>query len=125
MLLTVRSFGGSVYVFDVSQGTFSAPQPPSVTTDGPYTLDPSASSASATLWMHAQGYDPAGVLLDYAWDLDGDGTFESAGQAAPIQLQALGGQSSLAVVVRVTSKSGLSATAQTTVQVAAAPVATP
>lgn len=75
--------------------------------------------------MHAQGYDPAGVLLDCAWDLDGDGTCETAGQAAPLQPQTLNGQSSLTVAVRATSKSGLSATAQTTVRVAAAPVATP
>ena len=124
MLLTVKSFAGSMYTFDVNQGTFSAPQPPSVTIDGPSRFDPNA--AGAPLQVHTEGYDPAGVLLEYTWDLDGDGTFEAKSQTVTLQPDSLEGKSSQTATVRVTSKSGLSATAQAEIRLdGVTPTSTP
>lgn len=114
MLLTVKSFAGALYAFDVNQGTFSEPQPPSLSIDGPSTLD------DGTLVIEARGYDPAGVLLEYMWDLDGDGTFEVRGQTATLPSQMLDGRSTHTITARVTSTSGLSTTTQTSLRMAAA-----
>lgn len=121
ILLTVKTTGGSVYVYDFFQRSLTAPQPPVVDAGGPYLVTPGAS-----ITLSARGQDAAGVLLEYAWDLDGNGSFERTGQevtfSAPNQPQA----TDQPVAVRVTSKSGLSATAQALVQVRAdAPTTTP
>ena len=56
--------------------------------------------------------------LSYAWDLDNDGSFETPGQTVPFSAAALDGPSSHTIVIQVTDEGGLSATAQTTVEVA-------
>jgi uncharacterized protein len=61
------------------------------------------------------GYDPDGGPVTYAWDLDGDDTFETAGPTAVFW--ATSGVGTFTVRVRATDQSGLSATASTTVTV--------
>ncbi len=65
--------------------------------------------------LEAIGYDPDGGPVTYAWDLDNDGTFETAGQTAVFW--GTNGVGPFTVKVRVTDLSGLSATASTTVTV--------
>jgi hypothetical protein len=121
MLLTVTTAGGSVYVYDVLQRTLGAPRPPTLDAGGPYLVAP-----GGDVKLAAQGYDPAAVMLEYAWDLDGDGTFEQQGRQPTFHAQDLPAGATRTVTVRVASRSGLAATAQALVRVqAAAATATP
>ncbi|GAB4211170.1 MAG: hypothetical protein OHK0022_45430 [Roseiflexaceae bacterium] len=105
MLLTIGTTGGSVYVFDVQQRSFSAPQSPTLALAAPET------KPDGTVWLLATGEDQAGAMLTYSWDLDGDGVFETEGN--PVQLP--GAQvAGRMVTARVTARSGLEATAQVT-----------
>ncbi|HEU4323745.1 MAG TPA: hypothetical protein VFS21_11400 [Roseiflexaceae bacterium] len=65
-----------------------------------------------TVWLHANGEDQAGAMLDYRWDLDGDGTFETEGDPVPLPPALL--VTGRTVAAQVLAKSGLSATAQLT-----------
>jgi glucose/arabinose dehydrogenase len=56
--------------------------------------------------------DPNGKALSYAWDLDGDGSFETIGQ--PQRTVILNGNSNVEVAVRVTNSSAESAVAKVT-----------
>jgi predicted extracellular nuclease len=90
--------------------------PPTVEAGGPYTL---VEGDSVTLTATAG--DPDGDPLAFAWDLDDDGVFETAGQS--VSFSAPNGPADLNVSVRVTDPGGLSASALTTVTVTnAAPV---
>src|SRR5205823_4882719 len=92
--------------------------PPLVSAGGPYTVDEGSSAALA-----ATGTDPEGGPLTYAWDLDGDGTFETPGQTATFS--ALDGPSTNTVSVRATDAEGLSTVSSATVEVRnVAPTAT-
>jgi hypothetical protein len=93
-------------------------RPPTVSAGGPYSVDEGGSVTLA-----ATGDDPAGDTLSYAWDLDGNGTFETPGQS-PV-FTAGDGPATVTVAVRVTDPSGAMATAMATVTVAnVAPTAT-
>jgi uncharacterized protein len=50
--------------------------PPTVSAGGPYAVDEGSSTT-----LTASGRDPEGGALTYAWDLDGNGTFETPGQS--------------------------------------------
>jgi PKD repeat protein len=92
----------------------------SVVAGGPYTVAEGQSIAVA-----ATALNPIGGSLTYAWDLDGNGSFETAGQSATFTAASLDGPANRTVGVRVTSSSGAIASGQTTVTVAnAAPTAT-
>jgi hypothetical protein len=100
--------------------TASAPanEPPTVTTTGPYTV-----SEGGTVNVSASGLDPEGGVVAYAWDLDGDGTFETPGQTVPFSPD--DGPASQDITVRVTDGGGLTGTATTKVTVSnVAPTAT-
>ncbi|HEY4347151.1 MAG TPA: Ig-like domain-containing protein [Gaiellaceae bacterium] len=91
---------------------------PTVTTGGPYNVD-----EGSTISLAATGSDPDGDDLSYAWDLDGNGTFETAGQS--VALTADDGPATKAVTVQVTDPSGATATSAATVTIAnVAPSAT-
>ena len=86
----------------------STNHPPTVSAGGPYTV-PEGGTVSLT----ATGSDPDGDTLAYAWDLDGNGTFETSGQS-PV-FSAGDGPATTTVTVRVTDPSGASATASAVV----------
>jgi Bacterial Ig-like domain/PKD domain len=98
----------------------SAPenQPPTVSANGPYTVD-----EGATAHLSATGSDPEEGVLTYAWDLDDNGTFETAGQN--VDLAAADGPASRTVSVQVTDGGGMTAVDTTTVSISnVAPTAT-
>jgi hypothetical protein len=94
--------------------------PPTAGAGGPYMVAEGGSVA-----LSASGSDPEGGPLSYAWDLDNDGVFETAGPSPTFSAVALDGPSSHTVTVQVTDNGGLTATGATTVNVTnVAPTAT-
>jgi hypothetical protein len=89
-----------------------------VTPGGPYTV-----VAGQSVALAATALNPAGGTLTYAWDLDGNGSFETAGQNATFAAAGLQAPASRTIGVRATNGAGQSATAQTTVTVTAAATA--
>ena len=61
--------------------------------------------------------DPEGLQLRYAWDLDGNGSFETAGDASPTITRAYTGTTTLTAHVRVSDSHGASAVAGAVVRV--------
>jgi endonuclease/exonuclease/phosphatase family metal-dependent hydrolase len=91
---------------------------PAAAAGGLYSVDEGSSTTLA-----ASGSDPEGGALSYAWDLDGDGSFESPGQT--VSFSAEDGPASTVVRVRTTDDAGLTSTAEVPVTVAnVAPTAT-
>ncbi len=91
---------------------------PTVSAGGPYSVDEGSS-----VTLTATGSDPDGDPLTYAWDLDNNGTFETAGQTA--SYAALDGPATKTVAVRATDPLGASSTSTATVNIAnVAPSAT-
>ncbi|WP_158616958.1 DNRLRE domain-containing protein [Corallococcus exercitus] len=96
-----------------SYRSFSSVQgkPAAFVDEGPYRV-----VLGQSITLKATGADPEGQPLTYAWDLDGDGVFESPGQSvlftapsqAPVGLQT--------VRVQVTDTDGNSAQAETSVE---------
>jgi Bacterial Ig-like domain/PKD domain len=88
----------------------AANQPPRVSAGGRYTVDEGGS-----VQLAATGVDPEGGPLTYAWDLDNDGAYETAGRTPTFTAD--DGESSYTVGVRVTDDGGLQATATATIDV--------
>ena len=84
---------------------------PSASAGGPYNVD-----EGSTVTLTASGTDREGGALSYAWDLDGNGTFETAGQS--VSFSPDDGPSTPVVKVRVADDVGQTSTAQATVTVA-------
>jgi VCBS repeat-containing protein len=87
-------------------------RPPTANAGGPYRVNEGGSVV-----VTASGSDPESGPLTFAWDLDNNGTFDTPGQSATFSAAALDGPSTRTITVRVTDNGGLSATAQTTVNV--------
>jgi hypothetical protein len=78
--------------------------PPSVDAGGPYTVVEGRSiSVSAT------GIDPDGGALTYAWDLDGNGSFETSGQTVSFRAGPNQAPATVNVAVQVTDDTGATA----------------
>ena len=93
---------------------------PAVSAGGPYSVSEGSSVA-----VSATGSDPEGDALTYAWDLDNNGTFETAGQSVTFSAASIDGPSTQTVAVQVTDSGGLSATASAMVTITnVAPTAT-
>jgi hypothetical protein len=91
---------------------------PTVSAGGPYAVDEGSS-----ITLTATGSDPEGGPLSYAWDLDGNGTFETPGQS--VTFSAADGPASPTVEVEATDDAGLTDVDQATVTVGnVAPTAT-
>ena len=106
------------YTFTI--GEVAANAPPSVSAGGPY-----SGAEGGTVSLAANGSDPEGGTLSYAWDLDNDGTYETTGMTPTFSAAALDGPSSYTVGVQVTDDGGLTAVATATVDVTnVAPTAT-
>jgi hypothetical protein len=87
-------------------------QPPTVSAGGPYSVD-----EGGTVDLTAGGSDPEGGSLTYAWDLDYNGSYETAGSTVTFSAAALDGASSKTVGVQVTDQGGATATDTATVTV--------
>jgi hypothetical protein len=97
-------------VTTVSVAVAPVNDPPVANAGGPYAAD-----EGATIPLSGSGTDVDGGALAYAWDLDGDGVFETPGQTA--SFTAGDGPSSPAVRLRVTDAGGLGHEAAATVTV--------
>jgi hypothetical protein len=86
--------------------------PPVVDAGGPYSVNEGDS-----VLVSATGSDPDNDTLTYDWDLDNNGSFETAGQSVPFSAALLDGPSNQIVNVRTTDSGGLTAVAQTSVTV--------
>lgn len=86
--------------------------PPTVSAGGPYSVDEGSSVS-----VSAVGSDPGNDALTYAWDLDGDGSFETPGQSVTFSAALLDGPATRTVRIRVTDTGGLTAVESTTVDV--------
>jgi subtilisin-like proprotein convertase family protein len=67
--------------------------------------------------------DPDGRVVDYAWDFDGDGTYETPGGASPTISKVFALAGTYVVGLRVTDNDGATATTTRTVRVGLAPLA--
>ncbi|HWM22573.1 MAG TPA: ExeM/NucH family extracellular endonuclease [Ilumatobacteraceae bacterium] len=85
---------------------------PSVDAGGPYTV---VEGDSVT--VTATGTDPEGGALTYAWDLDNNGTFETAGQSATYTAAPGSAPSSPTIAVQATDGAGQTAVDTATVNV--------
>jgi PKD domain len=103
----------SPYTFTIGDSTPPTNEPPTVSAGGPYTVDEGAS-----VQLIATGTDPENGPLTYAWDLDNDGTYETAGMTPTFSAAALDGPSSHTVGVQATDDGHLTATATAIVTVA-------
>jgi endonuclease/exonuclease/phosphatase family metal-dependent hydrolase len=88
---------------DPSVVRFALNNPPRPHAAGPYTV-----GEGGAVTVAASADDPEGDPVTYAWDLDGDGTFETPGQAATFSAAGLDGPTSRAIAVRATDDGGLS-----------------
>jgi hypothetical protein len=89
-------------------------EPPTVEAGGPYTVN----EGDSTL-LTAGGVDPESGPLTYAWDLDDNGTFETAGQT--VTFSADDGPATATVHVMVTDDGGLTAVGDATVTISNVP----
>jgi len=85
---------------------------PTASAGGPYSVN-----AGGSVYVSATGADDEAGHLAYAWDLDNDGAFETAGQTVPFSAAHISGPAVKTINVRVTDGGGLSATASATVNI--------
>jgi uncharacterized repeat protein (TIGR02543 family) len=79
--------------------------------DGPYTVAEGG-------WVSVKATSTLPGMLDFAWDLDGDGEFDDyAGLAAPFFAKYIDGPATVGIAVRVTNDRGASAIGRSTVEV--------
>jgi hypothetical protein len=100
----VATFGAEIKV-DLHDPTF-------VTDPGPFSVNEGDS-----ITLTAQATDSASGALNYDWDLDNDGTFETTDEQPTFSAASLDGPTSKTVGVRVTDEAGRSTTSTATVNV--------
>ena len=88
-----------------------ANNPPLANAGGPYSANEGSSVA-----LSATGSDPDGAAVTFAWDLNNDNVFETAGQNATFA--AVDGPGAYTVQVQVTDETGAKSVAQAVVNVA-------
>lgn len=87
-------------------------QPPTADANGPYTVPEGGS-----ITLNGSGSDPDGDLLTYAWDLDNDGAFETAGENVLFSAADRDGPGHQTVGLKVTDPEGASAIDDSAVKV--------
>ena len=93
-------------------GLDAASDVPTVDAGGPYSVEELGS-----VQLSATGSDPTGDDVSYAWDLDGDATFETAGQSVTFSAGTLQAPQTVTVSVRITDEHGQSSTDTATIDV--------
>jgi hypothetical protein len=86
--------------------------PPTVDAGGPYTV---VEGGSVT--VSATGTDPDGDALTYAWDLDGNGTFEKPGASFVFSAAGIQAPATRTFSVQVTDPDGATGTSTATISV--------
>jgi hypothetical protein len=94
--------------------TVAVPKPPTVDAGGPYAV-----VVGESVVVSATGSQPDGQSLTYSWDLDHNGTFETSGQSVTFSAAGLPAPSTRTIGVRATAPTGLTATDEATVNIAA------
>ncbi len=89
-----------------------ANSPPVVAAGGPYSV-----LEGGAVTVIASGNDPDGDVLSYSWDLDGDGVYETPGQAVLFSAAGLDGPGNRTIGVRAVDPGGLQALALASVSV--------
>jgi hypothetical protein len=85
---------------------------------GALAASPAVAGPGRPVSFNASGSsDPEGLPLRYEWDLDGNGSFETAGGSTPTITRAYAGSTTLTARVRVTDPHGSSAVAGAPVRV--------
>jgi uncharacterized repeat protein (TIGR01451 family) len=87
--------------------------PPTADAGGPYSVE-----EGAAVSLTGTGTDPNGDALTIAWDLDGDGTFESSGATVQFSAGTIDGPGSRTVGLRVCDAPGACATDTASIAVA-------
>src|SRR5206468_624150 len=120
LTITATDAGGLLITRPFTITVSNVNEAPTANGGGPYTV-PEGGSVTLT----GSGSDPdAGDGLTYLWDLDNNGTFETAGQLVVLPAAGLDGPGTLTVVLRVTDTGGLSSQSPATITVTnAAPTA--
>jgi methionine-rich copper-binding protein CopC len=89
---------------------------PTADAGGPYSVNEGSS-----VTVSATGSDADGDTLTYAWDLDDNGSYETAGQSVSFDASALDGPSSHTIKVQATDTDGATGTGTATVNVVNVP----
>jgi hypothetical protein len=87
-------------------------QPPVANAGGPYSV-----GEGFSITLTASGSDPDGDPLTYSWDLDNNGSFETAGQSPTFSAVGRDGPTSQDVVLRVCDNKAACATSTTIVDI--------
>ena len=90
------------------------PKPPSVDAGGPYDV-----VEGDSVIVSATGSQADGQALTYRWDLDDNGSFETPGRSVTFSAAELHGPLTRTITVQAMAPTGLTATDETTVNVAA------
>lgn len=76
-------------------------QPPTANAGGPYSI-----AEGSSVVLTGSGSDPDGDPLTYSWDIDNDGSFETAGQNPTFSAVGRDGPSSQTVILKVCDNKG-------------------
>jgi predicted extracellular nuclease len=97
---------------DPSVLRLSLNSPPKPKAGGPYSVD-----EGGQVVVSATADDPDGDAVTYAWDLDGNGTFETPGQTVTFAAGSLDGPGTKTISVQATDSGGLLDTDDATVDI--------
>jgi hypothetical protein len=103
-----------VTTFQTMAAPVDPPQPPTVDAGGPYDV-----VLGDSVIVSATGSQPDGQTLTYSWDLDHNGSFETSGQSVTFSAAGLTAPETRTIAVLATAPTGLTATDEATVNVAA------
>lgn len=87
-------------------------QPPVANAGGPYSVEEGGAAD-----LQGTGEDPDGDALAFAWDLDGDGVFETPGQTVSFSAAVLDGPATATVRLQVSDPSGETSVSEAIVSV--------
>jgi hypothetical protein len=109
---TATDAAGSTSEFGPNIAVLRGNHPPTADAGGPYTVEEGGAATLSGL-----GSDPDGDALSFAWDLDNDGAFETAGQNVSFSAVGRDGPDSQIVTLQVTDSQGASATSTVTIDI--------